>query len=60
MRSLAPPLRGEGRGEGCFHKRWVSDLWRDPSPQPSPPEEGGEGALAESYGIGISCTFFGT
>src|SRR5262245_23284877 len=50
--SLSPLLRGEDRGEGCFHKQ--NDSWT-PSPRPSPPkkgerekkEEGGEGAHAE-------------
>src|SRR5262249_47196663 len=43
-RSLSPLLRGEGRGEGCFHKHFTRG-WT-PSPRPSPPEEGGEGARA--------------
>jgi len=30
LRSLSPLLRGEGRGEGCFHKRQVGDSLRDP------------------------------
>src|SRR5689334_12963759 len=56
MRSLSPPLRGEGRGEGCFHKHMTRG--ETPSPRPSPPkqgerekkEAGGEGARAVCVG----------